>query len=206
MDNLIKALYNRLYRKGLNISKDEIRAKVLEINADGNITELEKNQVVEYFINSVNTLATPATTTDSKAALPDYQPSGIEKVNNSLSINDAKSIVYEQVENLELDLKASEIKSIAQEMINSNIDMSHAKSTAINLIKKYVEHQENQYINSLQNDVNHLVVEINQSMQRRSQATAQAFTHLRQGLEESTNHFKSNCDEFVSDIQSYFQN
>ena len=206
LDKTVKNIYDRLYRKGLNISKDEIRARVVEINPDGNLTDSEKNSIVAYFIDNVKSLSQPTidVTPDagdvSKAALP--ETSGLANY-KPITQQQATDIVFNQVEVLELDLKASEIKAIAKKMIDQNATGLNAVSTAISLLKELVNHQENQFNNSLQSSVNSLVSHVNDSLSRRNATAVSAFDTVRDELEASQMAYKSSCEDFEADLREY---
>jgi hypothetical protein len=216
---IVKNIYDRLYRKGINVSKDIIEAKLIEIAKDvNNITSDEKEAVVDSIVNSSNNALTVDST--SKAALPEenepaemviYQPG----TNNNqlakqedkapLTYKEVSSIVYEQVEELNLDLKTSQVKAIVGQLVEMNVDATNAINTAISVIKQYIDYQESEFTNQFQNSVNELVTHANTSFQRRNAIASDAFTKLQVGLEESTNHFKSSCRKFEEDITAYIK-
>jgi hypothetical protein len=214
---IVKNIYDRLYRKGINVSKDIIEAKLIEIAKDvNNITSAEKEAVVDFIVNSTSKAA-------GKAALPEenepaemfiYQPG----TNNQLAKQEDKqedkapltykeisSIVYDQVEEMNLDLKTSQVKAIVGQLVEMNVDATNAINTAISVIKQYIDYQENEFTNQFQKSVNELVIHANTSFQRRNAIASDAFTKLQMGLEESTNHFKSSCRKFEEDITATFK-
>jgi hypothetical protein len=211
---IVKNIYDRLYRKGINVSKDIIEAKLIEIAKDvNNITSDEKEAVVDSIVNSTSKAALPAALPEENepAEMVIYQPG----TNNNqlakqedkapLTYKEVSSIVYEQVEELNLDLKTSQVKAIVGQLVEMNVDATNAINTAISVIKQYIDYQESEFTNQFQNSVNELVTHANTSFQRRNAIASDAFTKLQVGLEESTNHFKSSCRKFEEDITAYIK-
>jgi hypothetical protein len=215
IDKTVKNLADRLYRKGLNISKVSIKEYVVSEYGDKDLTDIEKNTVVAYFIEKSSGLAVSKETIDitptdesGQAALPNLEtarPLDLYKpANSSLSVPQVTSIVFEQVEILGLDLKSSDIRAIGNKLTDMNVAASDAVSMAVSLIREYVGIEEERHDNNLAGALNQVVSEVNASYARRSEKTSQAFSILSHDLEVSATAYKSGLEQFKADVQDYF--
>lgn len=214
MDKVIKNLYDRLYRKGLNVPKEEIKAAIVSINAEGNLSDDDKNIIVKQFTDKYTSqLAIPeagATTTnlnqsdlpkDDEGVMTLYEP--VNK--SSITLSEAKAIVFSQVETLELELKTSEIKAISQELYEQDLDANDAVNYAIGLIRDYISAEEQRYTSDLTTSMQGLVDFTNASYQRRNTVTANAFSQVRRDLGVSRDTYKSSVRQFKEELQEHFQ-
>lgn len=202
MDNLIKNLYNRLYRKGLNISKDDIRAKVLEINPTGDLTEAEKDTVVFHFVDSANNITT---VNAGKAGLPDEKPLDIYPKSDALTHREATGLVFQQIDSLNLELSNNQLKAISQEIVDQRLDEAGAISFIYDLIKKFVEQDEANFDSEIQETHQKTLQLVNESYQRRSEKTQQAFEKIGGDIKAAVQHYKSHNDDLKRFAMQCFQ-
>lgn len=222
LNKTVKNLYDRLYRKGHNITKSEIEAKVREISNDGIITDTDKNRIVTHFVekNNSSMVRTEAgetvdvTPSDdlSKGALPKFeqeqpaQPLDLYKPVNGSAMTkpEATALVFEQVEVMGLDLRTSDIKEIASNLVAQNVAANNAIEVTTQLINSFVELEERRFNSHLNESFNQVIQTVKESSQRKNASYAGAVENLKGELEASTSKYKSGLDAYTSDLKEYF--
>lgn len=164
MDNLIKNLYDRLYRKGIRTSRDELRSKILEINPNGILTDTEKNLVVDHFVNLAGDVS-------DKAALSAELVTELYPKSEGLTIREAKGLVFEQAENLNLSLSLEQIKMISEEIVNQKLNEAKAIEFIYNLIADFIKQDEANFNQKIENTHQQTISLVNDSYFRRSEKT-----------------------------------
>lgn len=212
LDKTVKNLYDRLYRKGVNISKKDIEARVLEISATGDLTDEQKTQIVESFISQ-------SETEDNQDSLPNFvesydqtpvessslattTPSAPDKPPASaLSIAEAREIVFTQCEQLEIELKSSEIREIAKEIHETSLDAEAAVNYTITVLKQFITVQENRFTSSLTESMEELVSHAQKSFRRREATTVTAFGKIKEDLAAVRANYKRSIESHCGDIE-----
>lgn len=222
MDRLIKLIYNRLYRKGVNVPKSEIRQLITKDNLSPDEMDAITQKLIEkYSVSSSLVKNDESMVDDSKAALLkndeiDSTPAsisrdealGLYKPSNSSIVDrsQAREIVYGQLEESGLDLKTSQVAAIVQKTLEQNLDFEESVAYVINQIKMLVAYQEqnaNAAIDEAMADLNEFT---NQSYTRRTQKFDDALTSYSRQLEVSANFTKSRRAELKGELASYFPN
>jgi len=219
LDRVVKNLYDRLYKKGFNVPKNTIKAAVLEVSAEGTLTDEQKSQIVEKFM----AVTEAGVQDDSQAALPSdeevlnayhnqppVESSAITPTTppastpGALTTSQAREIVFDRCESMGIELKTSEIKAIVQEIQAQHLDAQAAVNYTITVIKQFINAQERQYTSNLTEGMQELVQHVNTSFRNREAVTVSAFEKVKGELTEAASAYKSSTVNYTADLQEYF--
>lgn len=217
INKAVKNLYDRAYRRGLNVSKKDIEAKVLEISSTGELTDEQKAEIVEFFASQ----AEAGVNQDSLPNEPDFvgeyakaeepvQSSALASPQSKppasvLSVSEARNIVFDQCEQLEIELKSSDIKEIANYIHEASLDAEAAVNYTKTVLTQFITVTENRFTSSLTESMQELVTHANNSFRRREATTTAAFGKLKEDLAVSTATYKRSTQAYTNDLAEYFQ-
>lgn len=218
LQTTVKNLYDALFRRGVKASREDISKQVELRSSDGKLTSDQRDEIVQYFVNlssqmtvTVDEAGNIENNTESVESNPPalnnrmipYQP--VNNEGGKISRTEATSIIFEQVEMLNLDLKSSEIKQISNDLYDQSLDGQDSILYAVELLKNYISKEEESFTNNLTSAMGGLVEHVNNSYKHRNDITSQAFSQVAKDIEASRTAYKRSCQDFKNDLESHFK-
>lgn len=218
MSDTAKNIYNRLYRSGVNVKLNQIKAKMAEVSSDGNLSKEQIDAIVEALKAESEGSKTQDVIIPPIEASQDLNSEPKMNIESSLSIpstpvtnqsaltqRQAISLVSEKILELDLELATSDMKLIANSIFERNLSEQEAIEYLGQVISQVLAKQESEYTTNLKQVVSAIVHDVNSSYERRNALLTETLGSLKVELEETTTAYKSRVSGFKGSIREAFQ-
>lgn len=225
LEKAVNNIYNALYRREINVKRAEIK----ELLGDKDTyTEDEKKAVIDT-LYSKYTSALTVTTSDEDLELVDENPLDTgednfvkeplmksesesespldlykpEPKSDIINHQQATDLVVTKSLEMGIEIKTSEVRTIASQITAQNLDAQQAVISIIGMLNGMVERQEQSFNIMFTTNVNEFIENTNQSMNRRITAVNNSLEAIVGDLEASQTAQKSYLSDLLSNVESY---
>ena len=178
-NKIAKKIQSRLSRKGVAVSLDEIRNQMESYDELNQELEME---IEEYWINAMS------------------KPVLTESTDITTVKKTTETMVATAATELKLSLSKQEIAEIANDFSHGYTKVISDVSVVLELLKKWVNHQET----TTANEIERLHVELNQAISGSHNRTAQRVKGLLESTKKNQADFLSIHNQEIDDIHDFF--